>query len=99
MSKDADRNRGIRVADLAQALDRIGVRRGDTVVMHSSLMHLGRPTDCSLAAYPRCIVSAVLAYLGSDGTLVVPAPNWDYGLKGIAFDIRTSPVERSMGVC
>jgi aminoglycoside 3-N-acetyltransferase len=99
MSGNDIRSRGFRIADLAGALASISIRRGDTVVMHSSLMHLGPPTDCPLAAYPQHVIDAVMTYLGDDGTLAMPAPNWDYGSKGIPFDIRTSPVERSIGVC
>jgi aminoglycoside 3-N-acetyltransferase len=98
MEGNAVRGRGFLIADLAGALASIAVRRGDTVVMHSSLMHLGRPIECPSGAYPQRIVEAVRAYLGEDGTLAVPAPNWDYGSKGIPFDIRSSPVERSIGV-
>src|SRR5215208_6143327 len=92
-------NREFLVADLADALASIAIRRGDAVIMHSSLMHLGRPLDCPLPAYPQRVVESVMNYLGNDGTLFVPAPNWDYGTKGVPFDIRSSPVERSMGVC
>ena len=91
--------RGFVVADIVDALAQINVRRGDTVVMHSSLMHLGRPSDSSLSEYPKRVIEAVMSYLGEDGTLAVPAPNYDYGSKGLPFDLRRSPVERSMGVC
>jgi aminoglycoside 3-N-acetyltransferase len=91
--------RGFVVADIADALAQINVRRGDTVVMHSSLMHLGRPADASLAEYPKRVIEAIVSYLGEDGTLAVMAPNYDYGSKGVPFDLRHSPVERSMGVC
>jgi aminoglycoside 3-N-acetyltransferase len=97
MSRNATRSRSFLIADLADALASIAIRRGDTVVMHSSLMHLGHPIDCPLAAYPQRVIDAIMAYLGGDGTLAVPAPNWDYGSKGISFDIRSSPVERSIG--
>jgi aminoglycoside 3-N-acetyltransferase len=99
MTESVGRGRRLVVADIADALADAGVYQGDTVVMHSSLMHLGRPSNLSLSEYPQRIVEAIASYLGEDGTLAVPAPNWDYGNKGTPFDLRSSPVERTMGVC
>jgi aminoglycoside 3-N-acetyltransferase len=91
-------NRRFQVAELVEALRTVQVQPGDTVMMHSSLLHLGRPSDCSLGTYPQTVVETVLSCLGDQGTLAVPAPNWDYGSKGVPFDVSHSSVERSIGV-
>jgi aminoglycoside 3-N-acetyltransferase len=65
---------------LADDIRRIGVRPGDTVLLHSSLRAIGWVTGGA-----RTVVRSVLDVLGLDGTLVVPTQtadnrdpaNWD----------------------
>lgn len=84
--------------DLADALKEVQVTPAETVVMHSSLRDLGWLADTSLREYPARIIAAVREFLGPDGTLAVPAANWDYGRAKEPFDIRHSPVARELGV-
>src|SRR5215469_10048255 len=49
------------ITDIVDALAQLNVHRGDTVVMHSSLMHLGRPSDSSLSEYPKRVIEAITA--------------------------------------
>jgi aminoglycoside 3-N-acetyltransferase len=44
------------------------------------------------------VVDAVRRHLGSNGTLVVPAPNWDYGARRQPFDVASTPVSKMLGV-
>lgn len=53
---------------LRESFERLGVRPGETVLLHSSLRSLG--WVCGGA---RCVVLALLDALGEDGTLVCPA--------------------------
>ena len=73
-------------AELAEALGAVGVRAGDTMVMHASLVHLGYIDGVEIADYPAAVVEAVRDVLGPAGTLCVPTPFWDYGTKNLPFD-------------
>lgn len=84
--------------DVLRAFDDVALVPGSTVMMHSSLFRLGRLADVSVRDYPETLVAVIRDYLGSDGTLVVPAPNWDYGARGEPFDVARSPVTKMLGV-
>lgn len=86
------------LADIADALRQAGIEQGATIVMHSSLFHLGKLEGASIKESPGHVVQAIRDYLSPAGTLAVPAPNWDYGLKRQPFDIRHTPVTKSLGV-
>jgi aminoglycoside 3-N-acetyltransferase len=60
------------VGSLTRDLGRLGVRAGDTVVVHSSLSSLGWVCGGAVA-----VVEALLAALGPDGSLVVPTHSGD----------------------
>lgn len=94
---DATR-RGYTTDELSSALLALEIRRGDVLMMHSSLYHLGRMHDVSIRDTAREVVDRVCLHLGPAGTLVVPAPNWDYGAKRLPFDIAQTPVTRALGV-
>ena len=85
-------------AQLLGALEAVGIRSGATVVLHSSLFHLGRLEAVALADYAGRVVEILRAHLGASGTLAVPASNWDYGRKRQPFDLRRSPVTKALGV-
>lgn len=86
------------VKDIGSALAQTGIAVGDTVVMHSSLFHLGQLEGVPIKECPARVVQAICDHLGEEGTLAVPAPNWDYGQKRQPFDIRHTPVTKSLGV-
>ncbi|MBQ3230190.1 MAG: AAC(3) family N-acetyltransferase [Clostridia bacterium] len=66
---------------IANDLSRLGLKEGDTVLVHSSLKSLG-------GASPEEVIKGLLSVLGEEGTLVFPAlsyihcnpskPNFDY---------------------
>jgi aminoglycoside 3-N-acetyltransferase len=58
----------VTTADLVRDLRALGLRRGQTLMVHSSLRSLGRVLGGAPA-----VVRALLAALGPDGTLVMPA--------------------------
>ena len=90
--------RGYTTGDLTAALERLNIRRGSVLMMHSSLYHLGRLHDVDIRAGAGAVVDAICHHLGPDGTLAVPAPNWDYGAKRLPFDVDTTPVTKMLGV-
>lgn len=87
-----------RPSDIYTALKRLNLAKDRPVFMHSSLMHIGLIKDVSIQDQSAAVIAAVQEALGSTVTLCMPAPDWDYGLKGIPFDLRHSPVTRSLGV-
>lgn len=60
--------RPVRRADIAAALRRVGVRRGDLLMLHSGLAGLGH-----VEGGPDAVIDACLDVLGKDGTLLTPA--------------------------
>lgn len=84
--------------ELKSSLAVIGIREGDTVIMHSSLLNLGRLSGSDPEETPRELISALIAYLGSSGTLAALAPYYDYSNKGMPFDTKSSPVSHEVGV-
>lgn len=85
--------------ELVAALDEVGIVAGDGVtVMHSSLPHLGLMEDVGRDEYPAAVADVVRNAIGPDGTLVVPAPNWDYGRLALPFDPDCTPVSKPLGV-
>src|SRR5689334_24902481 len=70
---------------LREGLRAVGLERGQTVYVASSLAALG------LMANPvEETLSALRAVLGPEGTLVMPAFNFDF-CNGLAFDRERSP--------
>lgn len=83
--------------DIGRALRALDIAPGSVLMMHSSLFRLGRINDVAILDYPAVVVDAVRHHLSAEGTLVSPAPNWDYG-TGEPFDITCSPVSKALGV-
>jgi aminoglycoside 3-N-acetyltransferase len=92
------RQSGATLADLAGALRAVGVREGSGLVLHSSLRDVGKLEDVPIRDHPGRIVETIRQLIGPEGTLCVPAPNWDYGRRREPFDLRHSPVTREIGV-
>lgn len=82
--------------DIRAVLDTCGIGPGDNVLVHGSLMHLGRMRGVSGTDLAARHFEALRAALGERGTIVVPAFTFAF-CKGTAFDPQTSPSE-GMGV-
>ena len=63
--------------ELLSSLNAVGVREGDIVLMHSSLLNLGRLSEVELDDVPGQIIEALVGYLGRSGTLAALAPFYD----------------------
>jgi aminopeptidase-like protein/aminoglycoside N3'-acetyltransferase len=72
----------------------LGMNKGDTIFVHSAYSTLGRAPG-GVEGGPQAVVDAILDVIGPNGTLIMPTFNYDF-LKGIPWDIRTSPSQ--MGV-
>ncbi len=76
---------------LIEILQTLGVRPGDGLLVHSALQFLGRPEE-GVKTY----LDALLDVLGDEGTIAVPAFNFDFA-RGEAYDPQTTPAD-GMGV-
>lgn len=82
--------------DLREALSRLPLEQGDVIFTHSNLGFFGRPEGVSRSAQLcEMFFEAIMAVLGENGTLVVPAFTYSFPRKQ-AFDPLRSP--SAMGV-
>lgn len=74
-----------KIAEDARAL---GVRKGSVLLVHSSFRSLRTPGVCA-----EDVIGGLLAALGDEGTLVLPALSYKYCGKGksLTFDVRNTP--------
>lgn len=72
--------------ELAQHLENAGIRRGQNVIMHSSLKSIGKTEKG-----PETVVDAVLSVIGPEANLLVPTFTYSLpGWKGDPFDLEKS---------
>jgi aminoglycoside 3-N-acetyltransferase len=82
--------------EIRTALSACGIGPGDNVLVHGSLMHLGRMRGASSSDLAARHFEALRAMLGENGTIVVPSFTFAF-CRGKAFDPQTSPSE-GMGI-
>lgn len=76
--------------DLVTGFKDLGLQAGDTVLVHSSYKSFG-----GVESGPQDVIEALLEVLTPEGTLIMPAFNFDFN-KGKPWDVRMSPSQ--MGV-
>ena len=75
------------IIQMARDLSGLGVREGGILLVHSSLKSLGQ-----LAGGPETAIAALLAALGRDGTLLMPALSYEtVNAEHAAFDVARTP--------
>ncbi|MEY9196650.1 aminoglycoside 3-N-acetyltransferase [Sinorhizobium fredii] len=67
-------------------MDFSNIRRGSTVLLHSSFSRINREHRWR----PDQFIDKLLERLGGEGTLLLPLFNFEFP-KGVAFDIKTTP--------
>ena len=77
-------------SELVEALCAAGVRDGQCVMVHSSLLHLGKMDDVESSKLAAMHYSALKEVLGPAGTVVVPTFNFGF-CEGEAFDPEKTP--------
>lgn len=82
----ASENVPVTVSALAGALSGLGLRRGDSVIVHSSLRSLGRMENGADG-----VLDALLEVLGPDGNLVLPTFNYTRPAPEPCFDPEMTP--------
>ena len=80
----------VTVHDIVGGLAAVGVAAGDTVFVHSSLRSFGH-----VAGGAEAVGEALLAAVGSAGTVVMPTFTWDrfHAGHGLVFDVARTPSE------
>ncbi len=69
---------------LVEGFRHLGVKEGDTLLVHSSYKSFGE-----VDGGPQTVMRALEAALGVEGTLVMPTFNFDFN-KGVPWDVRTT---------
>lgn len=72
--------------DIVKGLRRLGVRRGQTLLVHSSLKSLGKVVGGAEA-----VIDALLDVLGDGGNLVMPSFSWSYQSWGLPYHPLRTP--------
>ena len=70
---------------LVDDFQKLGVEKGDTLLVHSSYKSLG-----AVDGGPQIVINALEAALGPEGTLIMPTFNFDFN-KGVPWDVRSTP--------
>ena len=71
--------------ELADNFRALGVKKGDTLLIHSSYKSFG-----GVDGGPQTVINALLEVLGEEGTLLMPTFNFDF-CKGADWDVRETP--------
>jgi len=78
--------------DLEAAIMDWPIRAGGSLIVHTALHTLGKPSGFAPADLPRILLELLRAKTGANGTIVVPTFNFGF-CRGIPYDIRNTPVE------
>lgn len=78
------------IEDFRQGFEGLGIRQGDILNIHSSILTFGIPSDCKINDVPRNILNILLEVTGTEGTIAVPAFNFDF-CKGAPFNRQSTP--------
>lgn len=77
---------------IAEDLRALGVQEGGILMVHSSLRSMGLPADLPAEQRAEFAIQGLLAALGPDGTLLLPALSWvSVGPHNPVFDARSTP--------
>jgi aminoglycoside N3'-acetyltransferase len=85
-----------KVQDFSKNLSKLGLKKGDVLLIHNSLFNFGIPSDCKINELPTRIFNELKSAIGDEGTIAVPTFNFDF-CKGLPFDKHETP-SKNMGV-
>jgi aminoglycoside 3-N-acetyltransferase len=84
--------------ELSDLLTALGIKSGDTILVHSDLRGFGLPENAkSREEILQFYFDGITSHIGSKGTLAVPAYFYEYSRQGIPFDVDRSPVSAPLG--
>jgi aminoglycoside 3-N-acetyltransferase len=75
----------VRREQVIDCLERLSIRKGDGLLVHSAIQYLGRPVG-GVGLY----LEAILEVIGPEGTLAAPTFNFSFA-RGDAYDPVTTP--------
>ena len=78
---------------LREIFQTLGVERGDTLLVHSSLFHLGPFKGVPIADMPGVLFDALASAVGPEGTIVAPTFTFSF-CDGAPFHLQHSPSEK-----
>ena len=64
--------------DFIKTMYRVGLKEGDTVLVHSDVLTFGKPVFKNLDIFFQCLVDLFFEVLTGDGTLIMPTFNYDF---------------------
>ena len=77
--------------DVVKALQAAGLRKGDTVMVHSELASFGKLSEVKdRLQYVECFIDALVECVGEQGNLIVPEFSYSF-YRNELFDPQTSP--------
>ena len=71
---------------LVEDLKNLGLEKGDTVIVHSSLKSMGQVDGGA-----NTVIDAIIEVIGNDGTVLFPAFSWDPCISTLKFDAKNTP--------
>lgn len=77
------------VRDYLSALEKIGIKKGDTICVHSQLFSFGAPV-CNRETFLHYICKVLLDKIGVSGTLIMPTFTYSFCKKQI-YDVQNTP--------
>ena len=83
--------------DIKSSLQQARIFRGDVILLHSSLLDLGKMKDVAAKDAPIKVADAIIDYLGPEGTLVCPGFSWEF-YRGNSYSVHDTPCEPWMGI-
>ena len=84
--------RSYNLDQLETALTAVEITQGATLLVHSSLLHLGRVDGVPSATVPARLFEILRRLVGENGTIVVPTFTFAF-CRGHGFDRQTTPSE------
>jgi len=81
---------------LIKHLKKLGVKTGDTVLVHSNVSDIGL-NKIDLKASIDILHNSLISVIGKTGTICVPSFYWEFDKKRI-FDLKKSPVTPNIGI-
>ena len=66
------------ILDFREGFESLGIQQGDVLNIHSSILSFGIPSDCKINDLPRNILNILTDITGAEGTIAVPAFNFDF---------------------
>jgi len=85
-----------KVQEFSKNLSKLGLKKGDVLLVHNSLFNFGIPSDCKISEVPSRIFNEIKSAIGAEGTIAVPTFNFDF-CKGLPFNNQETP-SKNMGV-